>query len=363
MKMNKVFNLESLEDQVEKGLISKRKHPECDLWIYNYTSKAAYARMWTIETLTCRGLILDAEGNVIARPFPKFFNLEEHSSSDIIFSRPYTAFEKLDGSLGIMYPLPDGGFAIASRGSFDSDHARIGTSLLRDMTGQGWEPNPDYTYLFEILFPENRIVVDYGDRKELVFLAAIHTETGANLFDFGTSADWPGGHAERYDFSDIRAKDLLDELGSIPNSEGFVLFFPTGNTRVKVKFDDYKRLHRIITGTNTKTVWRTLRDGQSLDELLDRVPDEFHEWLKTTIKQLETQYAEIEAQAVVEFDKIMSKLAIGADRGEFARYAKKTRLAPLMFAMLDKKNYSGIIWKWLEPRRSESFFNPSEEEI
>ena len=53
---------------IKDGYISERKHPECDYYIYNYTSKAQYQKQWEEDTMNCRGLILDGEGNVIARP-------------------------------------------------------------------------------------------------------------------------------------------------------------------------------------------------------------------------------------------------------------------------------------------------------
>ena len=39
----------------------------------------------------------------------------------------------------------------------------------------------EYTYLFEIIYPSNRIVVDYGSSRRLVLLAAVHTQTGIEL--------------------------------------------------------------------------------------------------------------------------------------------------------------------------------------
>lgn len=37
--------------------------------MYNYTAKAQYDKLWNEVTLQCRGLILDGDGNVVARPF------------------------------------------------------------------------------------------------------------------------------------------------------------------------------------------------------------------------------------------------------------------------------------------------------
>ena len=90
-------------------------------------------------------------------------------------NEPFEVYEKLDGSLGILYWLGDEPY-IATRGSFESPQAQIATELLRAYDLSGLDRRR--TYLFEIIYPENRIVVNYDDRRELVLLAIIDTATG-----------------------------------------------------------------------------------------------------------------------------------------------------------------------------------------
>ena len=56
------FDRERLEALVAEGWLSSQRHPDADLWIYNYTKKTQYEDHWTAETLVCRGLILDGRG-------------------------------------------------------------------------------------------------------------------------------------------------------------------------------------------------------------------------------------------------------------------------------------------------------------
>lgn len=147
---------------------------------------------WNPATLLCRGLIVDAHDRIVARPFPKFFNWEEKQTADRLRAAAGRAggggdeakhrlevYEKLDGSLGILY-FYGGRPAIATRGSFDSPQARHATGLLHGAPYRAALAalNPAYTYLFEIIYPENRVVVDYGTRNELVLLAVCNTATG-----------------------------------------------------------------------------------------------------------------------------------------------------------------------------------------
>src|SRR4051812_16526347 len=114
-----MFDREHLDAMVADGWLRAQRHPDADLWIYNYTPQTQYENHWTPETLACRGLILDVDGDVVARPFPKFFNWGTPQAEGLPLHEPFVVTEKFDGSLGILYML-DGQTFIASRGSFTS---------------------------------------------------------------------------------------------------------------------------------------------------------------------------------------------------------------------------------------------------
>jgi RNA ligase len=96
------MNIEELNQLITDNYINVNKHPKADLYIYNYTQKAQYERLWNDWTLACRGLIMDRDYNIIARPFKKFFNLGEFENQDIP-NESFEVYEKMDGSLGILY--------------------------------------------------------------------------------------------------------------------------------------------------------------------------------------------------------------------------------------------------------------------
>jgi len=153
-----IVKKQELIPYIEKGLISERKHPNADLWIYNYTPVVQYDRLWDAITKSCRGLIMDGAGNVIARPFSKFFNLQEHQPSEIP-NEPFDVYEKMDGSLGIIYWIGNTPY-IATRGSFESEQSIHATNVLHTRYAHLFNKlNRKYTYLVEILYPENRIVI------------------------------------------------------------------------------------------------------------------------------------------------------------------------------------------------------------
>lgn len=332
--MSAIFDVEKLEHLAGEGWLRRQRHPEADLWIYNYTERCQFEKHWTPETLACRGLILDAEGAIVARPFPKFFNLHELDDFDPTEHGDFIATEKVDGSLGIVYRL-DGQDFIATRGSFTSEQAREGTAMLRDCDYE-YRADAD-TPLLEILYPENRIVVDYGDRRELVLLAVLERETGKE-----SAMGWSGRAAEVY----ADADDLRILAGhNRPNAEGYVLSFEDG-TRVKLKHPDYVRLHRIITGVNARHIWEALAAGQDPTTELDGVPDEIFGWVRDTIADLRAAYRFAKEDALSHF----RARPRAAGRKEVAEFFQRCGGNPaVLFKLLDGKPYDDLIWKEIKP--------------
>ena len=74
MKVERLFDPADLGRALTEGHVRVQSHPLLPLSIYNYTEKAAYDGIWNEVTLQCRGLIVADNGDVVARPFRKFFN-------------------------------------------------------------------------------------------------------------------------------------------------------------------------------------------------------------------------------------------------------------------------------------------------
>ena len=189
MKLSDIIDTGVLEDEIRAGYVSRRYHPEfSELAILNYTDKCQFDQHWNDVTLQTRGLIYNTEtGEVVARALPKFFNYgdEAHTGRLDLDAPILGAFNKWDGSLGIVYERPDGKLAVATRGSFSSDQALHATELLQRDAYFGFR---EWAYLrvlesntpvLEIVYPENRIVLDYGDRDELVLLGLMDNLSGA----------------------------------------------------------------------------------------------------------------------------------------------------------------------------------------
>lgn len=333
------MNILALNKMIEAGYVKVNQHPTVELFIYNYSETAQFERIWNEVTLQCRGLILDAQGRIVARPFPKFFNLEELVDKPIP-NLPFEVYEKMDGSLGISYAIGTKIF-IATRGSFISEQSVKANELLNTKYATAKAlMNPAITYLFEIIYPKNRIVLDYGDKEVLVLLGMIETATGKELPL--TNIGFP--MVKKYDgLSDIQALKAL----AYNNKEGFVVRF-SNNFRLKVKFEEYVRIHRIITKVSSKTIWENLMADQPFKEILERVPDEFYEWVEVTKARLEKEYEQIENIAKSEYKEL-------ATRKETALYFQTCQYPKILFSMLDGKDYSETIWRYIRPEYERPF--------
>jgi RNA ligase len=341
-----MISREVLDRYVDEGWLISQLHPTLPLTIYNYSQKTQYEGKWDEVTLQCRGLVMDLNGDLVARPFRKFFNLEEGKHTP---TEKFEIYEKLDGSLGIFFYY-QGEPVFASRGSFTSEQAVKGRELLDKYNWQ-YGTYEGYTYLFKILYPANRIVVDYGELSELIVIGVINTDTGREV-----EFDWMEADGfklvKRYDFKDYREIQQLNW----ENSEGFVVRFSNGD-RCKIKFADYVKLHKVLTNCSSYDIWENLMTfGKLPEEMLKDVPDEFYDWMRRTEASIRKKYSFTETTYVAWMNSIAKDCA---DQKEFAlRVQQLDRVnSGLMFALYHGNiaRAKQIIWKMIKPEYEKPF--------
>lgn len=338
------YDLNILHDYVAKGLVVAQKHSTLPLAIFNYSRTCQYDKLWDDITLNCRGLVLDNEGNVIAKPFPKFFNMEELNDTEIP-KESFEVFEKMDGSLGIFFHY-NGEWHMATRGSFTSEQAIKGMEIAK-REGLDRKCVPGFVYLFEIIYPENRIVVDYGTDERLVLLSIVNPEGTELAYDEIEMDGWD--IVNRYD----GVNDYTELKEMIANdTEGYVIRFRNG-MRMKIKGDEYVRLHRILTNFSTTDIWELMRTKGNMNEFLDRVPDEFDNWVRMTMMELEAHFENIKFRSSIDFEYY--KAESNGDKKEFALAIKDNEYRSILFSMWDGKSYDETIWKMIKPKWSKPF--------
>ena len=363
------FTPDELEAAVAEGHVTKRPHPYLPLHIYNYSPSVQFDKRWNNVTLNCRGLILDEDYNIVARPWKKFFNLGE-VELPIQLTDPVEIMDKADGSLGILYPhiidtdeVFDIHWKIATRGSFASEQAIKATEIYREKYSN-FDPIPGYTMLFEIIFPSNRIVLDYGDMEDLILLGAVENETGYYISptqaefmwtERGPSrpARWPGPVVKVFSYNNIS-----EALGYMEreNAEGYVI--RSHNFMVKLKQPDYLDLHRLVTNASPRTVWEQLKAGRSKSEIVSAFPDEFHAYISGMVDPLIERYDKRLSEIFEGYEHVYAVATTNGNpldttRAQFARVFKKHKDARFFFLLLDNRPIKEVLWAELKPTATE----------
>eukprot|EP01084_Bolivina_argentea_P130078 229659_1 len=272
-------------------------------------------KIWNEYTIICRGLIIDPnQKQIIAAPFPKFFNYEQYrqtvknhickqfkttdeknidndNNSEIktaenAIPTSHAIYEKVDGSLGIcFYCKHSNHWRIITRGHFNSPQAQWAMKYISDRN-----INLDtalirgHTYLFEIIYKANQIGVNYGDFEGLVLLG------GYNNCGYEYRYEYLKRIAEKLQFkiavcytqkyenieSLIVAQKLIDK-----NIEGFVLCLNNG-FRVKFKGYEYLNMIKLKNYDGTEDIEKNVKTCVIVNgifnkrEILKKYEDEFY---------------------------------------------------------------------------------------
>jgi len=256
----------------------------------------------------------------------------------------------MDGSLGVLY-RNRGVPQIATRGSMVSEQAMWASLQLLNHNPS--EIPDDLTLLFEIIYPDNRIVINYGQRESLVLLAARNRHTGEYLPFFPDVYELAQKHGfdtpQVFTFDGLTA--VIESCGAIDaNHEGYVIEFSDGQ-RFKFKGDRYRELHKLISGLTFKNTLRAMANNTVAD-FIGIIPDEFLDEVRGWIAEIEAIRDKMKSQAVEAFDA-----APKTSRKDFALWVQSVIVKdsqPYMYALLDGKPIESIIYKHIEnmPDRS-----------
>lgn len=358
-KLFRYLDKDDLRAGLEGGLISQRVSPD-GLVILNYTDRAMYTPgAWDSDAVRkCRGLIFNpATNDIIARPWVKFFNHNQPEAGTVDLDEPVEVTDKWDGSLGILYLDNSSTPRVATRGSFESDQAIWASEWLAlhpDVL-----PNPeileDYTFLVEIVYPENRIVVNYGEYAGLVLLGAVHIKTGdyfgPNEIDLYY---WGGDRTEVFQYHTLREALAAPPR---PGQEGLCVRYLNENRIVKIKQEDYVQLHRLVFGLSRKSVWEFAfnNDNPQFEQLVDGLPDEFLVWCEEVWNELQDEVTRLKQEASRRLQLVMDSLPPDPERRDVAQgiMSKEHRIySSLMFQLLDNKDLTKAALKYIKDNYS-----------
>lgn len=305
------------------------KHPDTDLYIYGYDNRKQGKIIWDNFNINMRGLIVDSEGNVQAMSFKKFFTFRNYLSPKLIAlsegstlrlpQENYTITEKIDGTLGLLYWINDVPY-IATQRSFKATNARRATEIFHSKYSHLFDKfDRSKSYIFEVLFPESRVLVDYGDCEDLILIGVMDKTTGKEETHLHREIGFPVTKDYSQEFKHITNFDELKSL-NIPNMEGFVITYLESGLKIKVKFPWFDNAHNTMDSIldhlkkvrkdrmqfnklmninrnllSNITIWEHLQSGKSETEIFRRIPydyyfHDFESWFNQQLQLLITDF-------------------------------------------------------------------------
>ena len=300
----------TLNDMLEmerQGLITAHRSTD-GLIGFKYKEETMYGKKWNQVVLQARGItFVEATGEIVARPFAKFFNYQELVESDgthtdlygILpeeyrpnLSGPFHILDKIDGSLGIVFYNPiSKKWQVKSSGDFYSPQALWGQKRLDAFGDNYLKKNllEELTYCFEIVYDEDIHPIHY-DYQDLVFLTAFRKVDGVELPYRAIREVMKNVLGVRVpeEYSFDRFQDIVPWASKRPkDKEGVVVTFDNG-FRTKLKSEEWIRYAELFESCTYWNLWKRYdvikkiyhahvdpaKDYMPLDDEIFHIPEE-----------------------------------------------------------------------------------------
>jgi len=209
-------------------------------------------------------LILDDSGQIIARPFKKFFERHEIFPEILdLLSKPIDSSDKWDGALGVMYKYKNN-YYICSKNNFNHYIGTLATdAFYNQLLHLNIKDLKDYTILFEIITLKNPFTINYTIADTIFPIAVINNKSAKNNFP---------------------KLEELEKVGIESTiKEGFVDIYEDG-TMIKNKLPDFMKEYKKLMKLKQLSCVRN--SGKITSNLLDRkkIMDHNHNNLLINLK-------------------------------------------------------------------------------
>lgn len=285
---------------------------------------------WNKFYISCRGKIIDIEKEeIISYPFDKFFNINEVEESKveriealIKKSKYLYLLDKVDGST-ISITKNKNELLVTTNGSFENEQIVYAKKLIEEKYMYFKENILDnYTYIFEIIYPKDKKVVDYGNDEKLILLAVRDINSGVLLrydecLDVALKLKIEPVRNFKYTSLDdliYNAKNMKDA-----NKEGWILriITDTEDIIVKIKLDEYLKLHKCLASEINPYNIYDLFINDKLDDILAKSDKPVKDGISKVVNKVVAVINEIEDDLINNLNK--AKELFGMSQEEFAQ--------------------------------------------
>lgn len=326
--------------------IQEKEGKQIHSFKYNIWSKEMLdEKIFETGGLNLRGICFVDE-QIVALPFPKFFNLNENKFSTIPWRTIEDNFkqinEKIDGSLVVPIKINEN-YYIKSMKSIDSDVSKecqiyFDKNLdirqhARKKIEEGFSP------IYEYVSPSCRIVLNYPEPK-MIYLGCRNMKTGEIILPIKGIDDLLVSIPQTFTITE--AVEFVKQKGV----EGIVITLDNGYM-CKMKSEEYFELHKLMFNFSVKHILEKIKDNK-IDDLL---PSLKKYNLNDKIKQIEVLTAEWQKLCtyLTELCLYIVTKTKGLSRKEAAKVIleEHKKYANIIFKMLDKKETNTLIREYI----------------
>ena len=315
LEVQKYLKNNSLEELVTEYGLKHKWNKEESLVILDYHQIDSQKHKYHPIVRECRGLTLNNKYELVAKSFSRFYNFGEATTEEFDWNE-FTVYEKLDGSLVLLY-FYNGEWRFNTRLSFGdarfADTGKTWDQVIKEV----FESKYDYsnleqniTYTFEFVHPKNQIV-KYYDEPNLYLLAAFdNTQDGKEVgLDYNEISHYNIVPIYKIKDKDELFRFLLENEKKDSTWEGFVVKDRNG-LRLKIKTESYKREHRLWSNQLGIEDYIEYWFENRLGEIVDRKPY-FKEEIQHVTKILEDTRQDL--------SKLYEEVKHIEDRKEYAK--------------------------------------------
>ena len=337
-------NTTTLEVMINK--INKTKYSEWlrtikisqnkTLFLIRYNLITAAEEMWSNPNSInreARSIVIDLNREeIVLCPIKKFFNLDEipETSLEKVLELLKTAKKieitnKLDSSMQSAGWYQDYFVLCGSQGCDRKKAWRVDEGIKYIENHENYlrmlKENPDETFMFEFVHPDDKHIVEYNDNESGLYLLCTRNKYTGEEYSYERMKNY----ANKYkvlstDIEDLSFEELLNlkDKFNAREKEGWVI--KIDDLRIKLKTDDYTKIHKAYSSKSlTKLLIRSIADG-SIDDVYASIPEGIKEKAKMIITDIFSHINEEEQKIKRYYNSIPNNYL--HNKKEFSLYIK-----------------------------------------
>lgn len=299
----------------------------------------------------CRGITFDDSGKILCRPFHKFFNVgerEETLPENITWQLITQVAPKIDGSLISPVIINDKVFWKSKKTFYSSIAMFIqnawdkGEDWVRKYEEMIFDCGDLETAIFEFTSPEKKIVIDYGEKSELILLCQRNNFSGQY---------WIPPENKNEELTDevlslnFNYKSFIEKIKNMEEIEGFCLY-SINDDIYKIKTDWYLKRHRLLSDISYKNIFKMIVE-EAIDDFVSELrinkQDKQVLMIEKLINEFNDEYFKLSREVDNLYSLIIVELGEDVSRRNFAIYVKNNykEMAPFLFCKFsDNDDYT-----------------------